>query len=94
MRKKVISLSCVAIAAALIGVFAYQNTTNNGNRNSLLLKQNVEALSQDEGMGNRIKCYSSLVYEAGASVVDCSDCTSKENKTDAWYSFHDYCFTN
>ena len=53
---------------------------------------NIEALSNGESQpGDRIKCYSSLKYEYRSSVVECSTCKSKENSTDCWYNFHDFC---
>ena len=53
---------------------------------------NVEALADYEDSGTeQIKCYSSLVYEKGASVVDCSTCQSVEDKTDKFWSLSGKC---
>lgn len=71
----------------------YHMTTVSSDKDAFLFKQNVEALSQNEGNGTRIKCYTSFKYELGASVVDCSNCKPKENNTDVWYNIHDYCYS-
>ncbi len=95
MKKKIVTMSCYVSAAFLGGLWiASQKVINSNDTDSSLLKQNVEALSQTESESARIKCYSSLTYELGASVVFCGDCLIKENRTDKWYCIHDYCFTN
>lgn len=58
---------------------------------------NLEALADEnddgsESEGIKIKCYSSIVYELGASVVSCADCLPKTNRTDSFWCIHDYCF--
>lgn len=56
--------------------------------------RNLESLTKapEQSGGNRIKCYTSFVYESGASVVDCTTCEVRENQTDKWSNLHDYCY--
>lgn len=89
---KKISLVAIMAIAAISGVINYSHQTVQQDLNTLALT-NIDALARGEG-GTRIKCYTSLVYEDGASVVDCTTCESVENKSDAWYNIHDYCYTN
>lgn len=85
------------MGAGVLGLSAYAGYRTydayNGVSESDLLLANAEALaSDDEGPKVKYKCYSSLVQEIGSSVVDCSDCKSKKDMTDAWYAIHDYCY--
>ncbi len=89
MKKKTlfVAMAFAALAAAGIAV-----ADSNPSGLSDVQLANIEALSNGEAnLGDRIKCYSSLKYESGSSVVECSTCRSKENSTDRWYSYHDHC---
>lgn len=87
------AFATACVVAAGMGCFKAYNASNQS-ESSMLLAENVEALSQEDGDSGktRVKCYSSLVYEAGASVVDCATCKSAVNKTDALFCMHDYCW--
>lgn len=91
--KKIIKTAMFAVAVVAAGygsVKAYDAYMTNGN---VLMNDNIEALSSTgEGGGTYyIKCYSSLVPEAGASVVECSSCESQPDQTDATWCFADKC---
>lgn len=86
-------LPCIA-AVAIATVVGKKTFGSHVHESDTLLMQNVEALSQNgESKGIRIKCYSSLVYELGSFVVDCSTCKLIEDHSDAWYCIHGYCMT-
>ena len=94
MKKKTflttLSIAAVAIVSGYGGMKAYQSQAD---ENLDLLANNVEALAQcDFSNKTKVKCYTSFVYEAGASVVDCTTCTTIDNQLDAWYNIHDYCW--
>lgn len=85
-----LSIAAVAIVSGYGGMKAYQSHAGETNK---LLALNVEALANDEYSNKtKIKCYTSFVYEAGASVVDCTTCKIRNNQSDAWYNIHDYCW--
>lgn len=89
MRKvKIIFALCAAVLSA-VGYFGYQRVSVSSK--SDLFLANIEALSETESGAHRMKCYTSLVYEEGSSVVECSTCKLVENHSDAWYNFHDWC---
>ena len=77
MKKKVITLSCIAAVAiaTFVGTKALQsNAYENG-----LLTQNVEALSKSEG-NKRIKCYPAYTYRHGSIIRYCTpDCPYVSN---------------
>lgn len=93
MKKKVfMMLPCIAAIAIVSGYGSIKTYQSHTYDKYDLLTANVEALSDTESNGVRIKCYTSLTYEAGASVVKCTTCKSVSNYTDKWYNIHDYCF--
>lgn len=87
------AFATACVVAVGMGCFKAYNASNQS-ESSMLLAENVEALSSGDGDsgGTRVKCYTSLVYEAGASVVECTTCQIKEDHSDAWYNIHDYCW--
>ena len=90
MNKKVMKAVFVAAIAMVSGINVF-----NAQKSEVLSDvalSNVEALADYEDSGTeQIKCYSSLVYEKGASVVDCSTCQSVEDKTDKFWSLSGKC---
>lgn len=90
MNKKVMKAAFVAAIAMVSGINVF-NTQKSEVLSDIALA-NVEALADYEDSGTeQIKCYSSLVYEKGASVVDCSTCQSVEDKTDKFWSLSGKC---
>ena len=90
MNKKVMKAAFVAAIAMVRGINVF-NTQKSEVLSDIALA-NVEALADYEDSGTeQIKCYSSLVYEKGASVVDCSTCQSVEDKTDKFWSLSGKC---
>ena len=90
MNKKVMKAAFVAANAMVSGIYVL-NTQKSEVLSDIALA-NVEALADYEDSGTeQIKCYSSLVYEKGASVVDCSTCQSVEDKTDKFWSLSGKC---
>ena len=90
MNKKVMKAVFVAAIAMVSGINVF-NTQMSEVLSDIALA-NVEALADYEDSGTeQIKCYSSLVYEKGASVVDCSTCQSVEDKTDKFWSLSGKC---
>ena len=90
MNKKVLKAAFVAAIAMVSGINVF-NTQKSEVLSDIALA-NVEALADYEDSGTeQIKCYSSLVYEKGASVVDCSTCQSVEDKTDKFWSLSGKC---
>ena len=90
MNKKVMKAAFVAAFAMVSGINVF-NTQKSEVLSEIALA-NVEALADYEDSGTeQIKCYSSLVYEKGASVVDCSTCQSVEDKTDKFWSLSGKC---
>lgn len=89
MKKKNFFVLAVLCLALVVGIFSKVNSTNH-NLSTLQL-QNLEAFSEEEESG-RYRCYSSIVYKEGASVVECSTCESREDHTDALFCFHDWCY--
>lgn len=87
--KKIIRVAFAATFACIAGYGVYTSQQESGL--SELALANIEALANGEGSGEIIKCYSSLEYELGSSVVDCANCELVENKTDKWYSLSDEC---
>lgn len=94
-KKNLLMLPC--IAAVAIATFVGKKTFESHafGSNDLLIA-NVEALAsggESFNDGVKITCYTSFVYELGASVVDCSTCRVLNDQTDAWYNRHDYCMS-
>ena len=90
MNKKVMKAAFVAAIAMVSGINVF-NTQKSEVLSDIALA-NVEALADYEDSGTeQIKCYSSLVYEKGASVVDCSTCQSVEDKTDKFWALSGKC---
>lgn len=89
MKKNIKRAAFVAAFALMAGYGVYASQQENAMSNLALA--NIEALAYGEGSGEIIKCYSSLEYELGSSVVDCANCELVENKTDKWYSLSDKC---
>lgn len=87
------TFATACVVAAGMGCFKAYNASNQS-ESSMLLAENVEALSSGDGDsgGTLLKCYTSFVYEAGSSVVDCSTCKTREDQSDAWYNIHDKCW--
>ncbi len=91
MKKKILIVSCVAIAIA--GVWSVSKINSEELASNDLLMENVEALSMGETKPQiKIKCYTSFKYELGASVVDCTTCSLYPDHTDALFNFHDECY--
>lgn len=88
MKKKFFSFGLLA-AAATIG---FLNAPTSVEEFSALELANIEALTRDEASADKYKCYTSFHYEKGASVVDCTTCELLEDKTDALFNFHDWCY--
>lgn len=86
--KKSSIVAIIATTGCIAGILGLKS--ENKRECSTFALANIEALSKSEGSG-RYKCYSSLVYEYGASVVECSTCQLMEDSSDAWYCIHDYC---
>jgi len=80
MKKKVITLSCIAAVAiaSFVGTKAFQsNAYENG-----LLTQNVEALSKSEGGTTHVfDCFKIHIHMHGAQIRDCSSCKYISNTT-------------
>lgn len=93
MKRNFLSMGCLIMAFVLLWT-NYHGNSESSNVKSVLLKQNVEALTQGENPGVRVKCYTSLKYEFGHYVVDCTTCSMVFNASDEWYNIHDYCFLN
>lgn len=93
MEKQKVKKVGLALLPVIVAVSFLVYKTSSINENDKLLLENVEALSNGENSGERIKCYTSLVYELGASVVDCTTCKRVQDRTDKWSNFHDYCMT-
>ena len=90
MKTKLIKFAFAGAIAIMAGINVFNA------QKSVVLSDvamaNVEALADYEDSGTeQIKCYSSLVYEKGASVVDCSTCQSVEDKTDKFWSLSGTC---
>lgn len=90
MKKTMLSAALVAMLG-LGSMYAYQNYSSQPEMSDAVVA-NLEALAGGEGLGTRYKCYSSTVYEEGASVIICSTCEEVYNKTDALFCFHDWCY--
>ena len=71
MKKKVITLSC--IAAVAIATFIGTKTLQSNAQENGLLAQNVEALSRPEG-GKWVKCWSGYSYHPGYQIRYCGTC--------------------
>lgn len=95
MKFKIVkaAFATACVVAAGMGCLKAYNVSDQS-KESMLLAENVEALSEEDGDSGkvRVKCYSSLVYELGASVVDCATCKSKDDHTDALFCIHDWCW--
>ena len=90
MKKNILKVAFVVAIAMVSGINVF-NTQKSEVLSDIALA-NVEALADYEDSGTeQIKCYSSLVYEKGASVVDCSTCQSVEDKTDKFWSLSGKC---
>ena len=77
MKKKVITLSCIAAVAiaTFVGTKVLQsNACENG-----LLTQNVEALSKSESGG--LDCYKHSIYKHGSQILYCDQCRLLKNST-------------
>lgn len=94
MMKKRIFAPVLGVVVLGLSAYAGYRTYDaySGVSESDLLLANAEALAQKEGSGERVKCYSSLHYELGATTVLCSTCKEQENSTDDLFCFHDYCY--
>ena len=95
MKSKIISLAAIAVITAG-GYLGYRAQLSNGDQLSDLMKANIEALARDETSGSsktRVKCYTSIHYELGSKVVECTSCKSLEDYTDDLFNFHDYCWS-
>ena len=92
MYKNVMKVAVVVAIAMVAGI-----NLLNAQKSEVLsdvAKANVEALADGESGGDKIKCYSSLEYEEGSAVVECSTCQLMNDMTDKWYSFSDTCTRN
>lgn len=91
MKTKLIKFAFAGAIAIMAGINVF-----NAQKPAVLsdvVKENVEALADVEE-GDKIKCYSSLEYELGSVVVECSTCQAMMDRTDKWYSLSDTCTRN
>lgn len=92
MKKNILKVAFVAAIALVSGINVF-NSHKTENLSDVALA-NVEALAMGEIGHDVISCYSSLEYEDGSAVVECSTCQLMMNMTDRWYSFSDTCTRN
>lgn len=79
MKKNKVSFLMIVISLALIA---------NGYLQIGVTMANTQALAAAK---LQYKCYSSIHYSAGSSVISCDDCCLQENQTDDLLCFHDWC---
>lgn len=94
MKQKIISLLAISTITAG-GYLGYHAHLSSGDQLSDLMKANIEALARDENSSSktRLKCYTSIHYDLGSKVVECTSCKSLEDYTDDLFNFHDYCWS-
>ena len=81
MKKKVITLSC--IAAVAIATFVGAKTFESNAYENGLLTQNVEALSKSEA--REAQCYNWYHYQQGYQIRACSTCKYINGTFDFWF---------
>ncbi len=89
MKKVTIVSAFCAVVLSATSYFGNRHASEASE--SDLFLANVEALSENESGKHKMKCYTSLKFEEGSAVVECTTCKLLVNHTDSWYNLHDWC---
>ncbi len=93
--KKIFKMAFAVVAIASVGLGSYKAygsyTAANMSEESLLMAENVLALSDATCDCKNITCYSTITPSESCTVVFCSDCESYPDMTDVFYSPSNTC---